>query len=92
MMLCKLIGISIIGTCGLVFYEPEAIAGTVITCIFMCIWYRDAIDVYNTFKWTDQDIRDRELEWASDKQEGQEDGKWLSILIFCMLMYICVYA
>ena len=39
----------------MVYYETEAIISSVFTLICMYFWYRDSMDLYNAFKWTEAD-------------------------------------
>ncbi len=76
------LGISVVGTVGLVFYQNEAIAGTVITIISMIFWYRDSLEVYNLFKWTEQDEQQDEADWKSSKSKVNNQSMRLNLFSF----------
>jgi hypothetical protein len=55
LLCCNSVGISLIGAFNLVYYEIEAIISSAFTLVCMYYWYRDSVDLYNWFKWTDAD-------------------------------------
>lgn len=48
-------GISLIGAFNLLYYETEAVISSAFTLVCMYYWYRDSLDLYNCFKWTEAD-------------------------------------
>ena len=66
------IGLSTIGTCNLVFYQTEAIMGSALTLVWMFFWYKDGLELYNLFKWTEAD--EEEFNDYKSMRKEIEDG------------------
>lgn len=93
-------GISVMGTGGLVYYQTEAIIGSVITGISMIFWYKDSMSIYHSLKWTEEDEIEKEREWKKEMERQTEtQGKYNSegnkyifgyILYVLMFVYACM--